>query len=434
MMKNINHISDSYLCSNCGACNAICAKEAIRFDVSNMGRLYAKVDEKKCVACGLCQKVCPSIDYHNLHSKYSDIFLGDIKGVYVGRSFNEVIFQNAQSGGVCTGLLSYMFDAKLIDCAVVCRSLFGEKPKVEPYIATSKSDLMQSQKSNYTPVDILSILKYVQGFKSVAIVGLPCHIMGARELQLVSRKYGNIKYTLGLICDRTLCAGVMDVFSLHLQSILKSSPIHFKIDWRCKLLGKIFNYKSAPLVVRLEDGRGLEFPRNMRFALKDMFTSPRCRVCPDKLNVHADLVLGDPWNMSGVDWEKGDSVIIVRSELGQLLLQDAVKANYIGISSRDKEEVIVGQQIELRRKKYSIFANALTKILGENGSWLLHIKFLKTRRREKKEALNSVQKFLERENIHNKELIYSEALNVINEYNKKSNIFIRVFNRIKMYI
>lgn len=34
-----------------------------------------------------------------------------------------------------------------------------------------------------------------------------------------------------------------------------------------------------------------------------MFTSPRCRVCFDKVCVFADIVLGDPWRMTEVDEE-----------------------------------------------------------------------------------------------------------------------------------
>lgn len=60
-MRNIQAVSDSYLCSNCGACYAICPKEAIAFQWSGLGRKYAVINEI-CIECGLCQKVCPSID------------------------------------------------------------------------------------------------------------------------------------------------------------------------------------------------------------------------------------------------------------------------------------------------------------------------------------------------------------------------------------
>ena len=40
-MNNIQFISDAYMCSNCGACNAICPKGAISFDYTSMGRLFA---------------------------------------------------------------------------------------------------------------------------------------------------------------------------------------------------------------------------------------------------------------------------------------------------------------------------------------------------------------------------------------------------------
>ena len=45
-MKNIKPVSDSYLCSNCGACYAICPKEAISFEITSIGRHYATVNDK----------------------------------------------------------------------------------------------------------------------------------------------------------------------------------------------------------------------------------------------------------------------------------------------------------------------------------------------------------------------------------------------------
>lgn len=45
-------------CCGCGACEAMCSVEAIHMLLDKDGFFYPVVDEKKCVNCGQCLKVC----------------------------------------------------------------------------------------------------------------------------------------------------------------------------------------------------------------------------------------------------------------------------------------------------------------------------------------------------------------------------------------
>ena len=89
-MKNIQLVSDSYLCSNCGACSVICHKNAIDFRWSSVGRLYASINDN-CVNCGNCLKVCPSLDYHQLHTTFSDKYIGVDEIDFIENAKKEVI-------------------------------------------------------------------------------------------------------------------------------------------------------------------------------------------------------------------------------------------------------------------------------------------------------------------------------------------------------
>ena len=51
-----------YPCSGCGACAAVCPKDAIRLEPDGAGFLTARVDEARCVDCGLCLRVCARYD------------------------------------------------------------------------------------------------------------------------------------------------------------------------------------------------------------------------------------------------------------------------------------------------------------------------------------------------------------------------------------
>lgn len=46
-------------CCGCTACYAICPVSAIEMKSDEEGFFYPLVDEKKCINCGMCKKVCP---------------------------------------------------------------------------------------------------------------------------------------------------------------------------------------------------------------------------------------------------------------------------------------------------------------------------------------------------------------------------------------
>lgn len=56
-MENITKQTE-YPCSGCGACAAVCPRNAIRLELDSAGFLTAKVDDSLCVNCGLCVKAC----------------------------------------------------------------------------------------------------------------------------------------------------------------------------------------------------------------------------------------------------------------------------------------------------------------------------------------------------------------------------------------
>ncbi|MDE7181311.1 MAG: Coenzyme F420 hydrogenase/dehydrogenase, beta subunit C-terminal domain [Muribaculaceae bacterium] len=430
--KSIKRVSDSYLCTNCGACQVICPKDAIDFVSTSIGRIYADVSNK-CINCGLCQKVCPSLN-DTLTAKDADNeLLGHISSLRVGKALDKEIFYNSQSGGACTALLKFLFDTKKIDGALVCRMDYGKDvPEVKPILIESADELFQSQKSKYAPVPTLGVLKNkIKEFSSLAIVGIGCQIEGLVGLEEFAKDFkGKILCRLGLICEKTLCSTIQDVYVSFLPS-----PSPKKIIWKCKyatFLNPQHQYQSAPLVVEDEQGYHITMPNSVRFILKDMFTAPRCRICRDKLNLNADIVLGDPWQMSNIDWVNGESLVIGRTERGESIIEEAISAKYIQLSPRPIEELVKGQTILQRRKQVQKYSAAYGCLKPTIDSFLLKPELVENDNPTEKEVQSAKKDLLDFQVSErlSKEEIIKNALKKIKSDKLKRTLIYRAIRKI----
>lgn len=344
-MNNINEIKTSHLCYGCGTCNVVCGHHAITMQYDNIGRLLPMIDESKCTNCGLCYNYCPSIDLKGIQlPDTEDIYVGLVEKVYIGKATDERIYRNSQSGGLVTATVKYLFESGKIDAAIMCRVEDGVEYTPKAVVVTSIDELYTCQKSSYIPIDIVSAMKQTEQYRSIAVIGTGCHIQGIRALQNFNKKFKEkVKYTLGLICDRTLCKTVTDVlYGGYFKDTSK------RLVWRDKSL----NYKNARILIKTTDNRTAQVPTWKRHALKDPFTSPRCRICFDKLNTGADIVFGDPWGMSNVDWKRGMSVLITRTAVGADIIREVMHNLQAELQEAPLAEIITGQHIE--KRKYDV--------------------------------------------------------------------------------
>lgn len=348
----IQQITDSLLCSGCGTCNAICGHQAISMKKTpTMGLLHAEIDASKCTDCGLCLKMCPSA--HILEEKEhvtEQHIIGNIEACYVGRSLNKEHYANAQSGGMATTILNFLFEHNLIDAAISCRMEYGKPtPHIHYTIITNPTDLLKNQRSCYTQVDIVSALKETSKYKSIALVGIPCHIQGVSNLMSL-KKFSNIRYRIGLICDKSHTDSYMNAIIDNINIVNdKLKNIYKQKDFTYK--GVTYSYQHAPTVVTNQKGEMTIIPNSKRMFLKDFFTVPKCKLCWDKLNTKADIVLGDPWGLKGkYDEQKGDSVIIVRTAKATKMLNDMLLEEKITLTLVEVNEVAKGQLIKQREK------------------------------------------------------------------------------------
>lgn len=344
-IRNVTFVSKNMMCSACGACVGVCPTESISFKKSSLGRLYAVV-ESTCVDCGLCLKVCPSI---TTDKNTEDYFNLEKKDIVVAKATNADILINGQSGGAVTAILSYLLRTKKIEAALLCRSDVNGDGR--PFVVSDESQLSFCQKSSYVQLPLLSEISQLKSYSSVAVVGLPCHLAGL--VNILKIKKIPVKYKLGLICDRTLCGTISDGIRRYLNT---SDDVVIK--WRDKN-AEGYSYKNAPISVTMPDGEVRIIKSRVRQKLKGMYTHPRCLVCPDKLNISADLVFGDPWNIHNDD-RVGASLVIANNSCGYDLLQEVAQNDLSVIRRCTSEELNDSQHISERACQVGLYSRMLS--------------------------------------------------------------------------
>lgn len=323
-------VIDSELCVYCGACAAFCSK-------IKLGSLPVLAEEcvSECSAergkNAACYASCPALfkldAKHVFGGAKRDEALGHFIEVKGAKSRKEL--RNAQDGGAVTSLLASALKNKKIDAAIiVCRD---EKWNPYPKLITSLEELREGCGSKYTRSPNAFLLGEAfrnLKLRSIAVVGLPCHIQAVRNFEhglLYNAGFSaasDLKiYALGLFCS-----GTFDYEKLIPRIGMDVAEI------------KRMEVKGTELIVH--GSTTARFPlSNLRSAIVK-----GCHTCRDYTAELADISIGS------IGSPEGWSTVILRSKKGWELLRDA-EQEFIEVSDNVNVESL--KKAALKRKKKS---------------------------------------------------------------------------------
>jgi len=307
-------ISEKQNCCGCKACYNICPKNCIEMVLDNEGFWYPRVDEDKCVYCGLCEKVCPEINiFSNDKSKDKPICLAAWNN-------NNDIRSESSSGGIFTSIAEQI----LLNGGMVFGAGYDNNLNVVHKEIQNLEELKDLRGSKYVQSDINNTYKRVKKHlisgKKLLFTGTPCQIAGLYNY--IEKDYEEL-YTCDLVCHGVPSPKVFKEYKKNME--YKYDSHIQKIAFRHKQYGWKLYSVSLQFSNDTEYRKTLEEDAFMQGFLRNYYLRPSCYKCIyGKLPRVSDITLADFWGVAGrypeLDDGKGTSLLLVNTEKGKKMI------------------------------------------------------------------------------------------------------------------
>ncbi len=267
-------------CCGCGACVYACPQNAISIKKDACGFLFSEINQKTCVNCNKCQKVCPGL---RAISKDSSV-----KKAFAVVSKDETA-KNSASGGLFAIIAKRFIEMG----GVVFGTTMTNDLDVKVIGIDKIDDIILLQGSKYVQSDVLGaysqIEEQLKQNKPVLFAGTPCQTSAVKTL---FSKYENL-YLIDLICHGTPNKQMFKDSVNYLQSKYKN-----KITGLCFRDAKYGHRMIGSIIFK--NGKRTKLPA-YKYAyyslfLKDSIISDACHNCKyANLDRASDMTIGDYW-------------------------------------------------------------------------------------------------------------------------------------------
>ena len=304
-------ITDKEMCCGCNACVQACPASCIKMVEDGEGFSYPKVDEGRCIDCGMCEKVCP------VRNPYQP---REAREVYAARSMNTLTRENSSSGGVFMELARWV----LGQGGVVFGARFTKDWRVEHASAQTEEGVRAFCGSKYVESRVGETFKEAREClkqdRWVLFSGTSCQISALNHF--LRKEYDK------LLTVEVVCHGVPStkLWHAYLDYITGKHPEEIRdIRFRSKETG----WKNFSFVCDMGHRRTQEtFRRNpyMRAFLSDSLLRPSCYSCACKMfATESDLALADYWGVwhlqPEADDDRGTGLVFVHTEKVRKVLE-----------------------------------------------------------------------------------------------------------------
>ncbi|MFA5891603.1 MAG: Coenzyme F420 hydrogenase/dehydrogenase, beta subunit C-terminal domain [Actinomycetota bacterium] len=315
------------LCTGCAACIMACPRDVLNYERSTFHpfNIEDSTAFDDCIhgqrGCDICTKACPRFRAWEVEcdtslfgrARAANEPAGIFRDIYLARATDSATLNAGQDGGLVSALLIWGLESGKIDCALVSK-LSDERPwDAEPFVATSREDVLASAGSRYTYSANPLAMKEAEarGLRNVALVGMGCQssINGTVNARNVAKYSRRIAFTIGLLCSKSFT-----------YEGLMQGKIATEMGIPLDDISKV-NVKGKFQIRLRSTGEEVDIP------LKQCrpFTREGCKQCPDFAAEHADISTG------GIGRSEGWTLTIVRTERGAEWLRAAADAGLVAV-------------------------------------------------------------------------------------------------------
>lgn len=281
-------ITDKKQCCGCTACVSICSHKAIYMENDILGFLYPKVDENKCVNCGLCEKVCA---FNENYDKTLNLNKGPISYAVRHKDFSQI--ETSRSGAAFIALSDWVIE----NGGIVYGVCFSDHFRVIHKRATTKKERDDFKGSKYVQSDLGDIFLQVRDdLKKGLLVlfsGTPCQTAGLNS-------YIGKKLRENLILVDIVCHGVPSPYIWRDYITLieeKYNTVIKKANFRDKSILGWAGHKES---FYLKNNKNISCDSFTYLFYEHIMFRESCEVCYyTNLIRPSDITLADFWG-----WEK----------------------------------------------------------------------------------------------------------------------------------
>lgn len=274
--------------------------------------------------------------------------VGNYKKIFVGYIADETVRRNASSGGIISGIQTYLLKKGMIDGAVTLRMRQDKPYLTEPIIATTEKEIFEGAQSKYTVAPMNQILSSLPGtYQSISYTGLPEQIASIRKLQVLGHpSVKNINYILGFFYGEALGFSAI-------QSLLRAHGT--KDTNQIKSLAFRAGEWPGYLRIELKNGKTINVKKFYANYLSPSHITKYSLYQVDYMAELADIASGDAWAPIYEERGKGWSVVIARTQKGLDLLENMRVEKAIILDEITEKELVNMHSLGLDIKKRGAF-------------------------------------------------------------------------------
>lgn len=314
MEKKHLEIKNKADCTGCRACEQLCPVKCIQMVEDENGFLFPKIDEEKCINCGLCQRRCPQINRKEEKRE---------RKAYAVKAKETEVSKNSTSAGI-----AYILARKTIkENGIVFGCAYNDKLEPIQTKVEKEEELQKLRGSKYVFSNTLhsysETKEALEEKENVLYIGTPCQIGGLYAF--LGKEYENL-LTVDIVCHGVPSQKMFLKYIAYLEEKFKAKITNYEFRNKDKAIWGEFCAK-----VTLDNGKvkylnADEDPYYSNF-LKGTIYRDCCYECRyANYNRVGDITLADFWGIEKADSKfsssEGVSLVIVNSSRGEKVFKD----------------------------------------------------------------------------------------------------------------